>query len=477
MDMLTFAIDTEGGTTLYLQLYEYIKSEIQAGRIACSTKLPSKRKLSAHLNISQNTIQTAYDQLIEEGYVLPVERKGFFVCRLDNMVSLESAGKTGAMENEANDQTAVYDFSYHGVDMPNFPFSIWRKITKEVINEYDTELLRSGDIQGYANLRSSIAGYLRQSRGVNCSADQIVVSAGTEYLFQLLIQLLGRDSVYGIENPGYEKLNLLFSSSRAKFKAISIDNEGMVLEDIRKSGADVICITPAHQFPSGGIMPINRRIQILNWANECKDRYIIEDDYDSEFKYSGKPIPALQGLDSSGRVIYMGAFSKSLSPSLRISYMVLPEKLLKEFKERMSFIICPVPMIEQKVLCRFIQEGYFERHLNKMRNIYKKKREVLTAGILKLGSPMEVVGADAGLHLILRVNNGMNERQLVDTALSAGVRVYGLSKYYLDKEYLSKTPELLLGYATMGEEEITEALEILNRAWFDELKHLEGKVN
>jgi GntR family transcriptional regulator/MocR family aminotransferase len=477
MDMVTFALDTEGGMPLYLQLYEYIKSEIQAGRIACSTKLPSKRKLSAHLGISQNTIQTAYDQLIEEGYVLPVDRKGFFVCRLDNMVSLESAGKTGAMENEANPQNAVYDFSYHGVDMPNFPFSIWRKITKDVINEYDTELLRSGDIQGYANLRSSIAVYLRQSRGVNCSADQIVVSAGTEYLFQLLIQLLGRDSVYGIENPGYEKLNLLFGSSRAKFKAIGIDNEGMVLENIRKSGADVICITPAHQFPSGGIMPINRRIQILNWANECKDRYIIEDDYDSEFKYSGKPIPALQGLDSSGRVIYMGAFSKSLSPSLRISYMVLPEKLLKEFRERMSFIICPVPMIEQKVLCRFIQEGYFERHLNKMRNIYKKKREALTAGILKTGNPMEVVGADAGLHLIIRVNNGMNERKLVDTALCAGVRVYGLSKYYLDKEYLSKTPELLLGYATMGEEEITEALEILNRAWFDELKHLEGKVN
>lgn len=477
MDMITFALDTEGGAPLYLQLYEYIKSEIQAGRIACSAKLPSKRKLSAHLGISQNTIQTAYDQLIEEGYVLPVERKGFFVCRLDNMVSLKSAGKTVATENEARAQAAVYDFSYHGVDMPNFPFSIWRKITKDVINEYDTELLRSGDIQGYANLRSSIAGYLRQSRGVNCSADQIVVSSGTEYLFQLLIQLLGRDSVYGIENPGYEKLNLLFSSSRAKFRAINLDNEGMDLEDIRKSGADVICITPAHQFPSGGIMPINRRIQILNWANEKIDRYIIEDDYDSEFKYSGKPIPALQGLDSSGRVIYMGAFSKSLSPSLRISYMVLPTTLLKEFKERMSFIICPVPMIEQKVLCRFIQEGYFERHLNKMRNIYKKKREVLTAGIIKAGSPVEVVGADAGLHLILRVNNGMDERQLVDTALSAGVRVYGLSKYYLDKEYLSKTPELLLGYATMGEEEITEALEILNRVWFDEPKHLEGKVN
>jgi len=475
--MLTFVMDTEGGTPLYLQLYDYIKSEIRLGRIACSTKLPSKRKLSSHLGISQNTIQAAYDQLIEEGYVMPVERKGFFVCKLDNIVKLENAAGTGTGESRKSLQIADHDFSYNGVDMQNFPFSTWRRITKDVINEYDGELLRSGDIQGNASLRRSIADYLRQSRGVSCSADQIVVSAGTEYLFQILIQLLGKDSVYGIENPGYEKLNLLFNSSRARFEAINIDNDGMVLEEIRKSGADVICITPAHQFPSGGIMPINRRIQILNWANEHSGRYIIEDDYDSEFKYSGKPIPALQGLDSGGRVIYMGAFSKSLSPSLRISYMVLPEKLLKEFKEKMSFIICPVPIIEQKVLCRFIQDGYFERHLNKMRTIYKKKRESLAGAISRTGSPMEIVGADAGLHLILRVGNGMSESQLVDTALRAGVRVYGLSKYYLNKEYLNKNPELLLGYATMGEEEIAEAVEILNRAWFGELKHLERQVN
>lgn len=477
MEMLTFVIDTEGGEPLYLQLYDYIKSEIQAGRIACRTKLPSKRKLSSHLGISQNTIQAAYDQLIEEGYVMPVERKGFFVCKLDNIVKLEDESTSRKAEHIKSTQKSNYDFSYHGVDMPNFPFSTWRRLTKDVINEYDEELLRSGDIQGYENLRRSIAGYLRQSRGVKCSEEQIVISSGTEYLFQILIQLLGRESVYGIENPGYEKLNLLFSSSRAKFKAIKIDQEGMVLEEIRKSGADVICITPAHQFPSGGVMPINRRIQILNWANEGSGRYIIEDDYDSEFKYSGKPIPAMQGLDSNGRVIYMGAFSKSLSPSLRISYMVLPEKLLREFKERMSFIICPVPMIEQKVLCRFIQDGYFERHLNKMRNIYKKKREALTGAILQSGSSMEIVGADAGLHLILRVKNGMNERQLVDAALRSGVRVYGMSKYYIDKEYLNKMPELLLGYATMGEEEIIEAVEILNSAWFSDPKHSEGQVN
>lgn len=463
MDMLTFTINPDSNISLYRQLYEYIKSEIQSGRIAFASKLPSKRKLSSYLNISQNTIQTTYNQLIEEGYIIPVERKGFFVCKLDNIIKLEASVKCNLVDNKSN---AKYDFSYHGVDMQTFPFSIWRRLTKEVINEYDKELLQLGDSQGNINLRNSIAEYLHQSRGVNCSASQIIISAGTEFLFQILIQLLDKDIVYGIENPGYERLNLLFSSNRAQFKAVKIDRNGMILEEIKKSNANILCITPAHQFPSGGIMPINRRIQLLNWANESDERYIIEDDYDSEFKYSGNPIPALQGLDSSGKVIYMGAFSKSLSPSIRVSYMVLPEQLIKNYTEKLSFIICPVPSIEQNVLHRFIQDGYFERHLNKMRNIYKGKRQTLVEEILKINCGIEVIGADAGLHLLLRINNGMSENQLVSTALQEGVKVYGISKYYFDKTNIEKTPTILIGYATMTKPEIIKAVSFLHRVWF-----------
>lgn len=466
MNMLTFIFDTKSKIPVYHQLYAYIKDEIELGKIPCDTKLPSKRKLSSYLNLSQNTIQTAYDQLIEEGYVISKERKGFFVNQIDHVVKLDAMQELQQADVKESQTDIIYDFTYHGVDLYSFPFTIFRKLSKEVINEYDGELLQTGDSRGNHNLRNSIAQYLHQSRGVNCSKSQIIISSGTEFLIQILIQLFDRASVYGLENPGYEKLNQLFSSNQAQFKSINIDKNGMILEEIIKSQANILCITPAHQFPSGEIMPISRRVQILNWANEKEDRYIIEDDYDSEFKYSGKPIPALQGLDINEKVIYIGAFSKSLSPATRVSYMVLPYHLLQLYTSKLSYLLCPVPIIHQKVLYHFINDGYFERHLNKMRNIYKKKREILVKSIQELKCGMEVLGADAGLHLLLDVNNGMSEAQLIASAMQYGVKVYGISNYYIDKSIISKSPLVLIGYATIHESDIKNAVNLLHAAWF-----------
>jgi GntR family transcriptional regulator/MocR family aminotransferase len=464
MDMLTFALKADGKTPLYHQLYSFIKTQIQSGRIAVDTKLPSKRKLSSYLKISQNTIQTAYGQLIEEGYVVPVERKGFFVSRIDNLIKLGAPGEFLAPAPE--DAAGLYDFSYHGVDLQTFPYTVWRRLYREVVNEYDKELLRLTDSQGLLLLRKEIASYLFQSRGVNCSADQLIISSGTEYLFQILIQLFEKQSVFGIENPGYEKLYQLFAGNRASFRPVGIDGKGMMPDEIGKSGANIVCVTPAHQFPTGEIMPISRRVQILNWSNEKDGRYIIEDDYDSEFKYSGKPVPALQGLDSNDKVIYMGAFSKSLSPAMRVSYMVLPRHLMKRFRENLSYIICPVPVIEQKALSRFIGEGHFERHLNKMRNIYKKKRETLVGAVRDLHQGIEISGAEAGLQLLVNPGNGMRENELVGTALKAGVKVYGISNYYYKKTAPDGPATVLVGYAAMTEAEIKEAVGLLNKAWF-----------
>jgi GntR family transcriptional regulator/MocR family aminotransferase len=478
MDTLTFHINTESKIPIYHQLYAFIKAEIQNGKIPYDTKLPSKRRLSSYLRISQNTIQAAYDQLIEEGYILSREKKGFFVCKIDNLQRLQLPGQ-GERSSERREPSKIrYDFSYNGVDQASFPFNIWRRLTKEVINEYDTELLQQGDSLGYHRLRKAIAGYLHQSRGVNCTEDQVIISSGTEILFQSLFQLFDKECVYGIENPGYEKLSQLFAGNRADFTAIDIDNQGMLLQEVYKSRANILCVAPAHQFPSGEIMPINRRIQLLNWANEAKDRYLIEDDYDSEFKYSGKPIPALQGLDGNGKVIYMGSLSKSISPTLRVSYMALPSDLLKKYKEKLSYILCPVPVIEQKVLCSFIEGGYFERHLNKMRTVYKRKRDILVKAIHELDRGIEILGADAGLHVLLRVPNGMTEEQLVAAALRMGVKTYGISKYYsnrmkrqtaslvMNKSSLDRQPALLLGFAAMAEPEIEKAVGILDKAWF-----------
>jgi GntR family transcriptional regulator/MocR family aminotransferase len=465
MDMLTFQINTDIKIPVYQQLYAFIKSEIQAGNIICDAKLPSKRRLSSYLKISQNTVQSAYDQLIEEGYIASIEKKGFFVCRIDNLMKLPSFSHNEST-NTNTQVNVTYDFSYQGVDQPTFPFDAWRKLTKEVINEFDNELLQPGDSLGYHRLRSVLSLYLHQSRGVNCNADQVIISSGTEILFQSLIQLFDKDKIYGIENPGYEKLNQLFTGNRAGFIPINIDNKGMIPSEVYKKNADILCLSPSHQFPSGEIMPINRRIQLLNWANEADNRYLIEDDYDSEFKYSGKPIPALQGIDTNEKVIYMGSLSKCISPTLRVSYMVLPSHLIKLYHKKLSYMLCPVPILEQKVLCSFIENGYFERHLNKMRTVYKKKRDTLVKALSELKRDIEILGADAGLHILIRVPNEMTEEQLIASALEYGVRTYGISKYYADKSYIDKKPSLLLGFAAMQESDIIKAISLLDKAWF-----------
>lgn len=466
METLTFHINTENKIPIYHQLYAFIKAEIQTGKIPFHTKLPSKRKLSAYLKISQNTIQSAYDQLIQEGYIISEEKKGFFVSKIDNLQRLQIPAQNALPADQLEPTRILYDFSYNGVDQATFPFDIWRKLSKEVINEYDSELLQQSDSLGFHRLRKVIAGYLHQSRGVNCTENQVIISSGTEILFQSLFQLFDKECVYGIENPGYEKLSQLFTANRAKYESIDIDNQGMMPEEVYKSGADILCIAPAHQFPSGEIMPINRRIQLLNWANEAEGRYLVEDDYDSEFKYSGKPIPALQGLDENEKVIYMGSLSKSISPTLRVSYMVLPAHLIKKYREKLSYILCPVPVIEQKVLCSFIENGYFERHLNKMRTVYKKKRDLLVKAIHELNRGIEILGADAGLHLLLQVQNGMTEEQLISSALHSDIKTYGISRYYSNKKIINNQPTLLLGFATMSEPELERAVRLLDKAWF-----------
>lgn len=467
MDLLTFNLDTESNVFLYEQLYVFIKSEIQSGNIASKTKLPSKRKLSAYLEVSQNTVQTAYDQLIEEGYILSVERKGYYVNEIDNLIQIENMTKekllTSSKKNEKSQ--ILYDLSYEGVDLEHFPFKTWRKLYTDLINKNNKNILQSGSSQGNILLRESIAEYLYQFRGVKSGAEQIIISSGTEFLYQILFQLFDKKVIYGVENPGYEILKLLFANNQINFEGVALDQKGMLPQAVVKSKAKILCVTPAHQFPTGEIMPIDRRVQLVNWANEEAGRYIIEDDYDSEFKYSGKPIPALQGLDSNAKVIYMGTFSKSLSPAIRVSYMVLPHHLLKTYQKKLSYHTCPVPVLDQKVLLKFIQEGFFAKHLNKMRNIYKRKRELLVHNLERMEIKNKIQGADTGLHLILKVDNGMTEEELVSSALQKKVKIYGMTKYYLDKTYQQKSPEILIGFASIKESDISMAISLLNEAW------------
>ncbi|MBG0767287.1 MAG: GntR family transcriptional regulator / MocR family aminotransferase [Sphaerochaeta sp.] len=466
MYQINLQLQSGAPQTLTEQLYQYLKESLIKGTFKTHEKLPSKRNLAQGLQCSINTVQAAYNQLADEGYLQTREKSGYYVADLGGILKLEPK-QSKEPDRGQSEESYRYNFSPQGVDHQRFPFSLWRRLSHQVITSEDTELLSISDPKGIPELRSSIARYLRSSRGVHCTDQQIIISSGTEFLMQLLIQLLSENTVYAIENPGYEKLNLLFKSNRVHYVSLPLDEHGIEVASLQASGADVLSITPSHQFPTGRIMPVTRRLQLLQWANEKSGRYILEDDYDSEFRYGGKPIPSLQGLDGQGKVIYLGAFSKSLSPALRISYMVLPEVLMERYESDLSFYFCPVPLIEQKILHTFIERGHFERHLNRMRNLYRQKRELLVTCISSLLPFAEITGDSAGLHLLLHIHNGMKEEELIRRANQAQVQVYGLSRYYSQLPEKKGTASILLGFATVEMDEIPKAVSLLQKAWSD----------
>lgn len=465
MDLLTIPLETSSPTPLYRQLYGYLREEILTGRLTSGDRLPSKRQLASQLGISQNTVMAAYEQLVEEGYLLVRPQSGYYVCQLDRLPDpILAPPVSGKAPGRAD---CRYDFTPHGVDQEHFPFSVWRRLYREAITATERTLLSAGDPQGEYSLRAAIASYLHRSRGVICTPEQIIISSGTEFLFQLLIQIFPDDCLYALENPGYAKLGRLFFGCRAAFAAVDLDRHGIRPDLLRQSGAAVACITPSHQFPTGTIMPVRRRTELLHWAAEQPERYLIEDDYDSEFKHEGRSIPALQGMDTRHRVIYMGTFSKSVSSAMRVSYMVLPVPLLTVYQKRLTFYHCPVPLLEQLVLCRFIESGAFERHLNRMRVLYRKKHDILLEELKNLLPQAEILDANAGLHLLLRLPGPVSAETILQRGAARSVKLYSLSDCYLspsEQTYPTGSSTcLLLGYAQIPLDALPDAVCLLAR--------------
>jgi GntR family transcriptional regulator / MocR family aminotransferase len=458
---ITPKLDTQSNKPLYIQLYLFIKQEVQNGNLPQHTKLPSKRKLAKHLNISQNTIESAYSQLVAEGYIEPISRKGYFVCEVDQKQLDMNRNIPSVKEQKYRDTPYRYDFTNTGIEVNAFPFSVYRKIAGEVIRHENKEVLLLGHPQGEYGLREEISKYVYESRGVRCSPSQIVIGGGTPYLIKILFQLLN-GSTFAVEDPGYHRKLVLFENRHEKVKMIPLDEGGLIVSELEKSGANAVFATPSHQFPCGMVMPIARRLQLLKWAENKKDRFIIEDDYDSEFRYEGKPIPGLQGLDSYENVIYMSTFSKALIPSLRISYMILPKRLLKIYQNEYFFYTQTVSRIDQEILMRFIKERHWEKHINRMRVVYQKKRDALVYEISRcFPNSVEIIGQDSGLHLLVRPNNGMTEKELVEKAAAFSMKVYPVSAYgRCDHQ------TVLMGFAVLSVEEIKDAVELLANAWF-----------
>lgn len=489
--MITFTLNPDSKTPMYEQLYSHIKGEIDAGNIKSGEKLPSKRNLSAHLKISIVTVETAYAQLMAEGYIASKPGSGFYVEDLGDIIDIkledtsnnkrdnkresktesktENVGET-SWGNDLLQSAGVrikYDFRTNRIDTTDFPFSTWAKLSREVLSEGDTDLLNACEPQGTWALREQIARYLKAFRGMEVSSEQIFVGAGSEYLTGLIIQLLGRDNAYGVENPGYSKIYKIFSANTSRVFPIPMDEKGASREAISGFGINVLHVTPSHHFPLGIVMPVSRRQELLKWACEAADRYIIEDDYDSEFRYTGRPIPTLQSMDKNGRVIYINTFTKSLAPSMRISYMVLPWELCRRFHSRLGFYSCTVPVFEQLTLAKFMEKGYFDRHINRMKKIYKQRRDILCEKITqgKLEKIVTITGSDAGMHLLLTVNNSMKQSQLLSAAAKEGAKVYGLSEYYSFP--VSDMPDnmVILGFSGLGEAQLIKGVEALERAW------------
>lgn len=376
----------------------------------------------------------------------------------------EAASEKRDRYTDRKNRSALVDFSPYAIDTRSFPYNVWRKISRNVLLDDSEELLMAGDGQGEYSLRSEIADYLHHARGVNCRPENIVLGAGNEYLEILLTQLLGGNKTVLMENPGYPQAYHTFRNMGYRVVTVPADEQGLSGGTVRAAAPELVYMMPSHQFPTGSVMPLGRRLELLAWAAEQEERYLIEDDHDSEYRYRGKPIPSLQSVDGLGKVIYLGTFSKSIAPSLRISYMVLPQQLIERYRTVCGFYSTTVPRMQQEILREFLRDGHFERHLNKMRGIYRGRHDFLIGELKKRSWVLSVSGDHAGLHVLVEADTGCSEREICERAAAQGVKVSGLGEYALTKDGGGgrNHPVLLLGYGSLTEQEIQMGLTVLD---------------
>ncbi|HZK21587.1 MAG TPA: PLP-dependent aminotransferase family protein [Oscillospiraceae bacterium] len=459
--MLTYDLNDSTKECLYEQLYSFIKLDILNGRLQTNEKLPSKRSLALHLKVSVITVENAYAQLIAEGYVYSIEKRGYFVAKVDTKPQ-----KTAQFLQNINEPTKkkyFMDFQKNSVLPETFPFTVWAKTMREVIQDLDKDLLLPTENNGTFELRQAIAKYLYSFRGMAVNPRHIIIGAGTEYLYNFITQLLGRDKVYAVENPGHTKITKIYRLNKVVCEQINLDSSGLSVKHLDKTKANVVHISPAHHYPTGIVMPVGRRQSLLKWANRKDGRYILEDDYDSEFRFLGKPIPTLFSIDDHEKVIYINTFSKTIAPSIRISYMVLPSHLFEKYNKEMSFYSCTVSSFEQYTLARFISNGCFEKHINRTKKIYRQKRDTIIRAINEsfFAKIVTINEKKAGLHFLLHLNTNIPETEIKRQAEAEGIRLVFLSDYLFtnDKKYENI---LVINYSGI---DITQLDEVIARLY------------
>lgn len=549
--MLTYALNRTARESLYEQLYRALRFDIESGALGAGDRLPSKRAFAKHLGVSVVTVEGAYDQLVAEGYVRAVPRSGFYVqeigpnlasfsristsaevkvplgdssgaksasCRPEARISgndgvekLEKLARKGAPFCIAHSEEGLAGVSpgagrkwladFTGATAPEgvFPYAAWARTLRRVLaDESERTVLEASRPQGSPRLRAAIAAHLRGFRGMEVHPDQIVIGSGAQSLYGLLVQLLGRDLVYGVEDPGYPRLTRIYESNDVTVRPIALDGEGPVLESLERARIDVLHCTPSHQFPTGITVPVSRRRSLLEWAqsgvaapkdgaaageargrsvkaSSARPRYLIEDDFDCEFRMAGRPVPPLAALDGAGRVVYANTFSKTLGGAFRIGYMVLPEALAERFRDRLGFYACTVGALEQLTLARFMESGDYERHVNRQRTRYRRLLSALIDALAasSAGDHLHFANAGAGLHFLMEVRGvegderggATFEERVARRAAIRGVRLAPLGRYrFTGCEAGWRRPAFMMSFSSVKEETIPEVVGIVSEA-------------
>lgn len=459
--MLSYSLDGARKTPLYEQLYSHIKKDIIGGVLRENERLPSKRSLAKNLCVSVITVENAYANLLAEGYIYSLPKSGYYVSRIEAPPAAPSVGENGR-PIAPPERVLRADMRSNGADASLFPLAQWSRITRKVLADGDASLFSAEGHAGDRILRQAIASYLSENRALSVSPDNIIIGAGTEYLCTLLVQLLGSYRVFGLENPCYRKVPALYAAGGARCFFLGLDDSGVDMDELRKSPVEVLHISPNHQYPTGIVADAVRRFELLSWAGEREGRYIIEDDYDSELRFDARPYPSMRGEDIGGRVIYMNTFSKTISPSFRVGFLVLPDALMKLYAERFGMFSCTVSSIDQLILAEFIRSGQYERHLNRLKRLYRMRRERFLSMIDEsaLAGSLRVAEGRAGLHFLLELPTDMPDAEVRALAEQNGIGLSFLSDH-LHAPIPRLAHKLVVNYSGFDEAGFGEVLSFL----------------